>query len=364
MEASIFQEVNKKNLLSYLGDRVYKKYWWSDLFPIKMWPFLSYTALIGSKGAPVAADVVAYDTSAPEKTRKVISKVAGDIPSVRIKRSLKESDINLYNVIKAGATPDMDALLDLIYNDVDFVIEGVLARMEIFALQLISSGKIFHDKTINAGMTMETAVDYGASYSTGAAVVWSASAATTTPITDIDTIVRAGAVLGVKYKYILMDRQSYLYMRASTETKNLLVPYTVQDVLAKRVAVTINVDLINKALKDNEYPQIIIIDQSITTETEEHVQITFNPFYAGHICFIEDFPIGNMLSGPIAEETNPPKQIVQAKSGNVLVSKWRSADPTAEWTKGESNVFPTWPLIDRCYLLDTLNASTWTAPSY
>ncbi len=363
MEHSIFQEVTKKNLMTYVTKRLYDKWFWQDLFPIKVWPFLSYEALIGAKGAPVAADVVAYNTSAPEKTRKVVSKVTGDIPSIRVKRSMKETDINLYNIIKNTNNPDIAPLMDLIFDDVDFVIEGVYARMEWLALRLISSGKIVLDKATNAGIVTETAVDYGASYKTGASQTWSQNAATRVPITDIDTIVRAGALLGIKYKYILMDRGAWTKLRTADETKDFLVPYTVQDVLAKRLKATINLSLVNQALADAEYPQIIIIDQSIITETEDHVQISSNPFYAGHICFIESYPLGNMLSGPIAEETNPPKEVAQAKSGNVLVSKWRHTDPTAEWTKGESNVFPTWPLIDRCYLLDTENQTSWSDPT-
>jgi len=363
MERTILTEVTAKNLLTYVSKRVYDKYYWQDLFPLKSWPFLSYEAIIGNKGAPVAADVTAYDVSAPLKTRKVVSKIAGDIPAIRVKRSMTESNINLYNIIKNGAAPDMDAVLSLIYDDVDFVVEAVLARMEFLALRLISSGKILLDRTENAGIVTDTAVDYGASYTTGAAVIWSAAVNTTTPITDIDTIVRAGIALGVKYKYLLMDRQSWTYFRTSDETKKALVPYTIAGVLDKRIKATITLGMVNQALKDMEYPQIVVVDQSIVTETEDHDQVTQNPFYAGHICFLEDLPIGNMLHGPIAEETNPPKQVVQAKHGNVLVSKWRTVDPVVEWTKGESNVFPIWPLIDRCYLLDTLNASTWTDPT-
>lgn len=364
MEHSILLEASsKKNLLAYISKRVFTRWYWQDLFPLKSWPFLSYEALIGSKGTPVAADVVAYDTSAPEKTRRVVSKITGDIPSIRVKRAMSETDINVYNVITAQANPDTQALKDLVFDDVDFVIEAILAQMEILALKLVSSGKVVFEKAGGAGVPTELAVDYNPSHTTGASVIWSASTSTTKPITDIDTIVRAGFLLGVRYKYILMDRQSWTYFRTSDETKDFLIPATMVDILNKRIKATITLELANRVLTDAGYPQIIIVDQSITVETEDHDQITTNPFYAGHIPFIEDFPIGSMLHGPIAEETNPPKQITQAKRGNILVSKWRSVDPTAEWTKGESNVFPTWPLIDRCYFLDTLNASTWTDPT-
>jgi hypothetical protein len=76
---------------------------------------------------------------------------------------------------------------------------------------------------------------------------------------------------------------------------------------------------------------------------------------------LEDLKCGDMLYGPIAEETNPPKQVTQAKKGNILVSKWSDVDPVAEYTKGESNVFPSWPTVDRALILDTEHTTTWGA---
>jgi hypothetical protein len=66
-----------------------------------------------------------------------------------------------------------------------------------------------------------------------------------------------------------------------------------------------------------------------------------------------------MLYGPIAEETNPPKQVTQAKKGPILISKWSDVDPVAEYTKGELNAFPSWPIIDRVLSLDTESTTTW-----
>ena len=367
MEHSIFKEATSKNILSYVYKRAFRKWYWQDLFPLKSHPFLSYEALIGAEGAPVAADVVAYNTSAPEKTRDVISSVKGDIPAIRVKRSMKEKDINDYNIIKALGTPASDpALLDLVFGDIDFVINGVNARLEWLALKLLSNGgKLQLRKATNAGIVTETNIDYGmtSSYKNGAAVVWSAGHTTTTPITDIEAIVTKAILRGITLKYILMHRTAWGYFRVSDETANFLVPYSIAGIIGKRINPTINLAMVNKAMIDNQFPQIIIVDQSINTETEDHVRTAANPFTAETVVFLPELAIGNTLHGPIAEETNPPKQVEQAKSGHILVSKWRNVDPTCEYTKGEANAFPIWPLIDQCYVLDTEHASSWTDPS-
>jgi hypothetical protein len=65
-----------------------------------------------------------------------------------------------------------------------------------------------------------------------------------------------------------------------------------------------------------------------------------------------------MLFAPIAEETNPPKQVTQTKVDGVLISKYSDVDPVMEFTKGESNAFPSWTRVDECFNLYTL-ATTW-----
>ncbi|GAH63374.1 unnamed protein product, partial [marine sediment metagenome] len=77
-----------------------------------------------------------------------------------------------------------------------------------------------------------------------------------------------------------------------------------------------------------------------------------------HVVFIDDIKCGNTLRGPIAEETNPPKQVVQAKKGGLLISSWSEIDPVTQYTKGEINAFPSCPSIDHIYNLDTYS-NTW-----
>jgi hypothetical protein len=62
-----------------------------------------------------------------------------------------------------------------------------------------------------------------------------------------------------------------------------------------------------------------------------------------------------VLSGPVAEDTNTPKQCIKAKKDRIIVLKHSETDPVVEITRGLLNAFPTWPTIDGCYRLDTEN---------
>ena len=66
---------------SYTDDFFFPKF-----FPWKQVLHLEYETLVGSKGYPVAADFIAYEASAPIKTRKTIDKLSGTIPKTAMKK--------------------------------------------------------------------------------------------------------------------------------------------------------------------------------------------------------------------------------------------------------------------------------------
>lgn len=369
MEFSLLsKELNKKNLQSYLNARVYDKLYWPAFFPLKSTPYLSYETLIGSKGNRVAADVVAYDVSAPLKTRKTVSKLSGEIPSIRMKKKMTETDLNTYNILKAMAKPEQKSLLDLVFGDVDACIEGPNARLEWMVFQALSKGLITLTKTTNAGgVVTEEDIDFGLPSASKqvAAVSWTvANYATTTPITDIETVMTAAADLGLKPKYILMNKSKWLAFRVSTQVLDFVAPYAIYGGTRKKRAP--NLTLANEALASEDFPQIVIVDTRISYEDVNHTITSIDPWLDADgadrfITFLEDLKCGDMLHGPIAEETNPPKQVIQAKKGPILISKWSDVDPVAEYTKGELNAFPSWPTIDRVMSLDSESTTSWNA---
>jgi len=367
MEFSLLsKELNKKNLQAYLNARVFEKLYWPTFFPLKSTPFLSYETLIGSKGNRIAADVVAYDASAPLKTRKTVSKLSGEIPAIRMKKKMTEMDLNTYNIMKAQAKPEQTALLDLIFGDVDACVDGVNARLEWLVFQALSKGLITLSKTTNVGgVVTEEDIDFGLPSAVignkqTCAVVWHTTPASSTPITDIIAVMIAAGTLGIKPRYILMNQSKWLEFRQSTEVKDFVIPFALYGGTKLKRAPNLNV--INEALASENLPTIVVIDTRVAYEDVNHTIVNVDPWLNTtdrFVTFLEDLKCGDMLYGPIAEETNPPKQSLQAKKGPILISKWSDVDPVAEYTKGELNAFISWPTIDRVMSLDTEHTTTW-----
>lgn len=370
MEHSILKEVTAKTLEVYLKNRVYDKLYYPDFFPIKYVNSLKWESLIGSQGNRVAADVVSYNSSAPVKTREVIKSLTGDIPPIRISRSMRETDLNDYNVMKAMGVANMQQLLDIVFGDVDFCVDGVNARLEWLAIQAMAGGSITLSTTNNAGVITQAAIDFGLPsankevVATGTTLYWdTASYATNTPITDIETIVAEAKAAGSSIKYIVMNRTKWIAFRTSTQVQNYCSASFVSGAWVKLAPTLAQV---NDMLVSQGLPTIIVVDTSVRIENADHTVTSYDPWLNSssadrYVLFCPELPLGNTYVGPIAMETNAPKQATISKKGHILVSKWSEVNPITEWTMGETNAFPVWPTIDMCWILDTESHTTFGA---
>jgi len=320
---------------------------------------LKYTTLIGDQGNMVAADVVSYNSSAPQKSRKVVSKLEGSIPAIRMKKVMDEQDILDYNYLSTLADSiEKSAILDLVFNDVDACYEGVMARLEWISLQAMSLGTITLSKTNNNGIVTENVVDFKipAGNKTGVAVVWSATATTTTPLTDMRAVVALAQANGHTLQTCIMRKEQFNQFRASKEVKDEIGYYLIGSAALPKAP---NLATVNDYLANEMLPTIRIMDQNITTEDAAGTQLSGNPWALGYITYIPQDKLGSMLSAPLAARLSPPAQEYQSMKGNVLVAKWRETDPVSELTRGEINAFPSIAEAHRIYLQNTLNVTTF-----
>lgn len=144
MERSLLKELTDSRLKAYLKQMANKVRLWPTLFPLDYSDELTWESLNAVAGGTIVADVVSYDSSAPEKGRQVIGKESGEIQKITVKRSMREKDLLQYNRLKKGIQGDAEKtkILNLVYDDVDFVVEAVSGRCESMALQAASCGQI------------------------------------------------------------------------------------------------------------------------------------------------------------------------------------------------------------------------------
>jgi|SRR5665647_775379 len=351
MKTAITEGLNQQTVDSYLQKRVYNALYWPTFFPLKNVNSLDAKTLIGAEGSRVAAHVISYDVKAPEAGRKVTATQYFDIPKTAQSRVKTEKEILEHAITKA--VQGQNAVVEDYFNDIDFVNDSVNAREEWFALQAMSLTKIQLSTTNNPqGIVNETVIDFGMNDANKKVVsaVYATNAAKL--VTDFTAVAKAGRPLGLKFQYALMSQNAYDLGIAGTE---LIAMFTGLN----NVVSPIDIASVNRLLTARGLPSIIIIDTYIGIENKAGVVTPTNPWSDTHILFVPEISQGNMFNGPIAEEIEKPDGVIQSKKGNVLVSIQKSFNPVKVVTKGECNVFPSWPKVNQCINLYTGSTTTW-----
>lgn len=355
MKTQITEGLNQMTVDAYLEKRVYDALYWPTFFPLKNVNSLDAKTLIGAEGSRVAAHVISYDSKAPEATRKTLTTKYFDIPKTAQSRTKTEKEILEHAVTKA--MQGQNAVVEDYFNDIDFTVDSVNAREEWFALQALSLTKIQLSATNNPqGIVNETVVDFGmnAANKKCVSVVWATNASC--PITDFKAVIAAGRALGLKFSRALMSPTAFDLIVASTEFQNAAKAYVVGQ---PTVLGYMGIDLVNQIFISLNLVPITVIDTYVGIENKAGVITQVNPWSDTHITFIPNTVQGNMFNGPIAEEIEKPDGVLQSKKGNVLVSIQKSFNPVKVVTKGECNVFPSWPTVNQCMSLYTAHTSVW-----
>lgn len=362
MRATLIHGLNEKDMAAIVNTMTLNAFSYPTLFPLKFNPTLTWKALQADVGVPIAADVVAYNSSAPKKTRDIVSRLTGDIPKIEISRVKQESDLNEYYQLQHWATTPAaaQAILDWIYDDIAFCWTGVNARLEWLAMQALSLGKISLSKTNNAGVVTETAVDFlvPTANKSGVAVTWTEGhSASGVPITNIKAIVKLAKAAGYPVKYMLMDQDTFDVMCLQDSVQKFCASWVVKATSLQTVP---SLTEVNNALRASNLPTIVIIDEYVTIELESGTRTTANPFTTGVVTFIPDLVCGNTYYAPLAEELMEASSAIKTKRGPVLLKKYSLDEPSIqEVTKGMANAFPVWTSAQHSYLMYTLD-TTWS----
>lgn len=360
MERSLLQELSRKKLDAYLKKNRFAERYWPTLFPLEYRDELTWESLQGEAGANIKADVVSYDSSAPEKGREVIGKATGKIAKMLVKRTMRENDFLMYKRLAKDAKSDAEktAILELVFNDVDFVVNAIGANSEYLALQAASTGRISLDKENNNGIVTEKVVDLGIPMENKSFVSKLASnAAEFDFIAEVKKIDKKARAKGVKLQYMFTDPDTIDAILESEKIKSAYGYFLTNT--HEPFKGTLFLDNLNKLLTKNRLPQMIMIDTYVRHENANHKRITLQPWEKGYISFTTEKKFGKMQHGPIAEEgaETVTKVAMQSKKGHCLVTKWSTVDPVREMTKGEAHAFPVLQNTEDIYILNTNSTS-------
>lgn len=336
---------------------------WPTIFPLKAVPTPEWKAIEGVAGAPVAADIVSMDATAPRKMRPRVQGTKGEIPKTSIAREKMESEIYDYYLLKQGAaaTGDTTALFEWIYEDDEFCFIGVATRMEWLALRAASTGKVSVDNTNNDGnVVSEYVTDFLIPTENKSGVTTAITVAnktTSKPITMLKGVTKAAKAKGVILKYAFMDQDTLDNILISDETVKMVAPFILQ---ATQLTQTPSRAQLQAYLTSElNGLRVVIIESYITLEVDS-IQTTVAPWEPGVILFSETAELGKTVHAPLAEEhASFSTAAIKAKRENVMIKKYAVEEPFKEVTLAQSISFPVLANSRKKWLVDTLN-TTWT----
>lgn len=312
---------------------------------------LNFTSVVGASRIEAAASVVNRSSPSPLRSRPDLALYQGNIEAIKEKFVMREDDYRNYLAIQSMNVDDAikkNQTLELMFGDLLKAGNSAHKRLDIYALQAVSTGKISLNIDNNPdGIVLKNDLDLlmPSGNKKQAAVKW-ATSATATPLTDITNVVLDAKSKGRGFAKILMSYTAFLAMAKAKEVIDSLVSF---NQLQKGAAIA-TLDKVNEYLTANLLPVIEIVDEVIGVE-KDGVISPIRPFSDANISFIPSGQLGMIKNALCIEQMMPVEKVNYATYNHALLSKYSENDPWAEFTSVELNAFPALEAIDNIFLL-------------
>lgn len=335
---------------------------WPALFPLKYTPSLDIKSIEADEGIPVSADVVAFNSKAPQKTRKTVGSWSGQIAKVAISRVKDEKDIKAYNMLASYASTSGNPnvarqIVDMVFEDVEFCYNGINYRNEDLALQIGSKAALVLNTTNNNDVVTQETLNWNipAEHKVGVTNKWSVPASSD-PLKDI--IAGAKAI-----KKEGLPRPAYAIMEQAAFENLMMSEKTIKKVASVVLSATglanedsISLEMVNAYMRSKGYPQIVVIDSYNKQEARDGKQTTYKAWAENVVVLSPSLQLGWTWWSDVPQVDDTAA--LQAYRDNVKITRFSRLDPMEEVTVAEAYIMPA--LINRSslYYINTEN-STW-----
>ena len=319
-----------------LGDLRYREH-----FPLLYNPFLTYSNIEGADGAKIMADIVAIGSKAPRKGREFVENIKGEIPKVEIARDLNEKDLltiqQLRYAVNANPTNAgiKNQLVDKIYEDPLFCIDGINARMEWMAKQLVSTGKYKTTATNNDGV-VNVSVDFKVK-TQNALKKWADADAN--PIEEIEKYQEEAKGKGYSYATITMSRATLNQVLKNKNTRAFVLGIPIN---ATTILPDVRLDQLNAELAERGLPIIKVWESFISFEGKDGEVTVANGWEEGNILFSTSALLGSTQYTTTTEFTMDFADVMSKsiKDNFILVNTFGHQDPISVSTKATAFATP------------------------
>lgn len=334
---------------------------WIFLFPLKFTPSFDLKGLEGDEGIPVAADRVAFNTKAPKKSRKTVGSWSGKLGKYAVSREKDEIEINEYQDLqaKAAANPEDKEtaryLVDLVFNDLDFVNNAMDYKVEIDALRIGSSGIQDFPAKIEGEMATADTLNFNVPKENfkGVNSSWSDSA-NADGLKDLadaqDAIAKKG---GRKPQYAIMEKVKFNQLIEQKSVARRLFPRYDQTLVTSDM---ISLESVNRYMLGKGWPQILVIDSYATIQHKDGSEDTIKPWNVNVVTLSPEPRLGYTYYKTVPKVPNTAA--LQAYSKFYKTTRYSDVNPMLEVTMAEAYVQPALTNRKSLVFINTDN-TTW-----
>jgi Phage major capsid protein E len=330
-----------KTELSYLHKTMLTEELSTDL----KWSTLTVNSTI------VAADMVAMDSPLPLKKRDAIGTADGEITKLGMKKQMSEKQLSDIDIL-VNKKVENKIIVEKIFNDAIACTMGILEKIEYIFLTSLSNGVGLVEDTENVGTGIRIDFGYKDANKFGVVKPWSDSASN--PLDDIKNVLKAAKMAGASLKFMLMDQTTFDNLADNDQVKQYFA--FSQGFVGSGVPIP-DLEQVNAMLLKRYKLTIVIVDRTVITE-RDGVRTVKTPWAANKVIFLETQNVGRLMYGILAEETRQSKAATYTKAGSyILLKKWSSEEPFAEFTSSQALAIPVIDAVDSIYSLDSEEAT-------
>ncbi|MEK3935935.1 major capsid protein [Sporosarcina sp. FSL W7-1349] len=325
----VLELFDSKTVLNYLKERQYKPLLGETLFPEVKHDTLDFEYLVGASSLPVVASVHAFDTEAEIGSREA-AKQALEAAYIKRKMQITEKDLI---ALQFPRTPQEERYLTgRVFNDIDTLVQGVKARVELMRMEALSTGKV----TLN-----ENGLDMSVNYRVPSEHQESLAG------DDLWTSANADIIGDMERWQDLLDEKA---TRALTSTKVLTQILRNSKIIGYLYGkdsgrIPTRADL-NAFLLQHDLPQIAVYDSKFRRQNADGSYTTERYLGENKFVMFGAGTLGETLYGPTPEESRMVREgneQVQNIDKVIAMVYEEGLDPVSTWTKAAATAIPSFP---------------------
>ncbi|QDR72916.1 major capsid protein [Limosilactobacillus reuteri] len=325
----ILDMFSQSTVLDYTRNRQYPEMLGDALFPATKVPTLEVDILKAGSRVPTIANISAFDTEAEIGSRDA-KKMTAELAYVKRKMQLTEE--MLIKLQSPRNTAEENYLKQYVFDDIDAMVQAVMARGEKMTMEMFATGKITDKKN-------GIAIDYGVPKEHQASLsgnsVWGSGSASI-----VENLQDWSDALDITPTRALTSKKVLRTLMRSTEIK--------EAIFGKDTGRVVGQSDLDQWMTAQGLPIIRAYDGKYREEDSKGKLTTQRYFPEDRIVLFNDEAPGQKIYGPTPEENRLVSGNAQvSKVGNVMAKVYETGeDPIGTWVLAAATMLPSFASAD------------------